>query len=133
MKTKLILVTIAAILAGCATQAPRNLTVVDRGPKPNLQAALELVHSDLKRTLKDYGSLKDFSIVSGDIYPISATNLGFNFEQAWMLCVEYNAKNSYGGYTGLQEHGFPLRVDATNKPYLVSTTSWRTHTNGKCS
>ena len=114
--------TAIAILVGCGTP-PRNLTIVDRGPRPDLDATLALLHQHLKRSLKDYDSLKDFAVVHGEIYPVSATNLAYDFEQAWMLCVEYNAKNSFGGYAGLQQHGFPVRIDSAGKPFLVSTAT----------
>ena len=119
------------ILAGCVA-TPTSLTIVERGAKPDLDPSLKLVHQHLKRTLRDYDSIKDFTVKHGEIYPISATNLGYNFEQAWMLCVEYNAKNSYGAYVGIQPHGFPLRVDEAGMPFLVSTINWRTHANGSC-
>ena len=121
----------AALLTACASP-PGNLTVVERGPKPEIKPALLLVHATLKRSLKDYDSIKDFAVVQNDLYPISATNLALNFEQAWMLCVEYNAKNSYGGYVGLKAHGFPMRLNPDGTPYLVSTVNWRTNANGSC-
>lgn len=119
------------LLVGCVS-TPTNLVLVARGPKPDLKAALELVHTSLRRTLKDYDSLKDFAVRNDDLQPISATNAAFNFEEAWMLCVEYNAKNSFGGYTGLKQHGFPMRLDSSGKPYVVSTINWRTNANGSC-
>ena len=120
----------AAILGGCS--APKNLTVVERGEKPDIQMSLLLVHTYLKRNLKDYDSMKDFSIINDEIYPIIATNLAYDFEQAWMLCVEYNSKNSYGAYVGLSQHGFPLKIDSDGKPFILSTNTWRTHNNSKC-
>lgn len=119
----------ALALAGCAG-APRNLVIETRGPMPTLQEALAVAHVALRRTLKDYDSMKDFAVV-GDIRPISATNLSYNFEEAWLLCVEFNAKNSYGGYTGIQERGFPMRYVAGHLTVL-SPVNWRTNNTDGC-
>lgn len=119
------------LIAGCAS-APTNTVIIERGAKPDYQQGLELVHAALKRALRDYDSMKDFAVYQNDFYPITATNFAYNFEQAWMLCVEYNAKNAYGGYTGMNEHGFPIRIGTDGKPYIVSTANWRTHANGSC-
>jgi hypothetical protein len=43
--------------------------------------------------------MKDFAIVSGPEL-LTGTTAGRNYERAWHVCVEYNAKNAYGGYTG---------------------------------
>jgi len=121
---------LAVSLTGCA-DAPRNVYLEKRGPPPQLDQAVAVAHQTLKRTLKDYDSMKDFAVV-GELAPITATTLGWNFEEAWMLCVEFNAKNSYGGYTGIQERGFPLRAHG-GELVVVHRTNWITYTGTGCS
>jgi len=131
MKKTIQLSIIFAMLNGCAS-VPTNQTLVLRGEKPSLPDALQLVQSTLKRTLKDFDSVKDFAVIGSDLQPVSATNLADNFEQAWMLCVEYNAKNSYGGYAGISEHGFPMRTGEDGKPFVISTVNWKSPAPGSC-
>lgn len=118
-------------LGGCVS-IPTQQTLIERGEKPRLDEAISVAQSMLKRTLKDFDSIKDFAVVGGDLQPISAVNFGNNFEQAWMLCIEYNAKNSYGGYGGIAEQGIPMRVGADGKPFVISTVNWKHPAQGTC-
>lgn len=117
-------------LIGCATGS--GVTLNERGPKPDLKAATGLAHVQLKRLLRDYDSMKGFAVVGGDLAPITATNYAYNFEQAWLLCVEYNAKNAYGAYVGLRQRGFPMRLGSDGEPYIVGDTNWRNYRDGRC-
>ena len=64
----------------------------------------------LQSTLKDPDSIKQFSIVSG---PLSTywrpSAFSSEYSAAWLICFEYNAKNSYGGYVGVKRDGLMLK------------------------
>lgn len=120
----------AFLLAGCAS-VPQGVVIEQRGPKPALADAVQLAQQTLRRTLKDFDSLKDFRVLQPDLEPIAATNLGNNIEEAWLLCVEYNAKNSYGAYTGLTPHPFPMRYVA-GQLTVIQPTNWRGYAGGSC-
>ena len=101
----------ALFLTGCATPNTGE-RVIDAGPRPSEVQATAAVMDYLRGTLKDPDSIKQFNIRSG---PETITwyrgliNGGGN-EQAWLICFEYNAKNSYGGYVGLKTDGVALRL-----------------------
>jgi hypothetical protein len=72
------------------------------GPAPT--GTKQIVLSYLARTLKDPESMKGFAIQEpkkGALYG-GITN-GFKMEPQWYVCYTFNAKNSYGGYTGQTE------------------------------
>lgn len=79
--------------------------------------------AELRRTLRDPDSVKDFRIVSGPEL-VNGTTAGWNYEQAWLMCVELNAKNAYGGYTGITTYSFPMRFGSDSTLYIVSTINW---------
>lgn len=99
------------LLAACATSTSGE-SAIEAGPRPTEAQANAAIMNYLQRTLKDPDSIKQFRIRSG---PDTITwyrgliNGGGN-EQAWLVCFEYNAKNSYGGYVGLKIDGFALRL-----------------------
>ncbi len=129
--TVIFLVTAASyFMAACASN-PAYEVEVERGPKPSLDVTLEFIHKNLQRTLKDYDSIKQFATV-GELEPVVGTNIRDNYEQAWALCVEFNSKNSYGGYTGLKQHGYVLRLDDKGQPFLVNRSNWKYYSGGKC-
>lgn len=79
----------------------------DAGPYPdNYRAA---VQSYLQSALRDPGSIKDFRLGK----PVQDTRwfglVGGGSKQVWAVCGELNAKNAYGGYTGLQRWEFLFR------------------------
>jgi hypothetical protein len=79
----------------------------DPGPFPDDYQ--EIIKSYLHDNLKDPYSVQDLSISS----PNNAstwTGLAYSGElTAWRSCVIYNAKNSFGGYIGIQQHTFWIR------------------------
>ncbi|MGB9991861.1 hypothetical protein [Pseudoduganella rhizocola] len=96
----------AALLAGCAAHTP--ILVETAGPKPTVEQADAFIKADLRRNLRDPDSLRDYAITRGPEL-LTATNFGKNLEQAYVVCVEYNSKNEYGGYTGIQTHTYALK------------------------
>jgi starvation-inducible outer membrane lipoprotein len=80
-------------LAGCAT-TPNPASV---GPAPANYK--EQVKQYIQRTLFDPYSIRGAAITQP--FPKS-----YGFSNIWAVCVEMNAKNRYGAYTGLQRMGF---------------------------
>ncbi len=64
----------------------------------------EKIKNDLMQNLKDPDSLKDLYI--GNIVKDTGRNdfLDSQSKDRWVVCVKYNAKNSYGGYGGIGTH-----------------------------
>lgn len=108
-------------IGGCAT--PATITVAHRGEAPSLEQALNATHKHLRRALNDYDSMKSFAVVRGPD-PVAATNAAGNLEEVWLLCVEYNAKNLYGAYTGLKEHPVALRLNSQGEAEVIAPTNW---------
>lgn len=110
-----------ACLAGCVS-VPTGQVIQDAGAKPSPTEAAAAIRQHLKRTLRDPDSMKAFALV-GEPALVTGTTAGRNFEQAWLVCAEYNATNAFGGYTGLAAHGFPLRLSG-GEWIVVSTINW---------
>lgn len=114
----------ALFLTACATPNTGE-RVIDAGPQPSEAQAATAVMDYLRTTLKDPDSIKQFRIRSG---PETITwyrgliNGGGN-EQAWLICFEYNAKNSYGGYVGLKTDGVALRLYG-DRASVVPWVNW---------
>ena len=120
--TKLLALAVALLCSACQT-IPAGQVLVEAGPKPTSDQAEAVIRAQLARSLRDPDSMKAFKVVSGPD-EMTATNAGGNFERAWLVCAEYNAKNAYGGYTGLSSHAFPLRQHA-GEWVVVSAINWR--------
>lgn len=103
---------IGLLLAGCAT-APLPINR-PAGPMPTPAQAEQAVRGYLARALTDPGSLQQLQITGGpwlyDWYPGFANGGGGGHEEAWLYCVEYNARNRFGGYAGLQRSAVAVRV-----------------------
>lgn len=83
-------VLVAGALAGCS-QTPR-LTASDREPAALTYAQMEAVYAGLRRTLKDPESAR-----FGGVAAAQSTK----DRNSYYVCGFVNAKNSFGGYTGL--------------------------------
>lgn len=121
-------VCVAAIflLGGCATPGPGD-TVAPIGEAPTAAAAEKAVLDRLRVTLKDPDSMKQFRVTGGPI-PFTwyrGLLFGGGYDQAWLVCFEYNAKNSYGAYTGLASDGVALR-GAGEFAYAITDVNWGT-------
>lgn len=73
------------VLSACATPEATP------GPAPDLKPALLAHRAEL---FKDPDSIRDAAIGHESRF----------LNMAWQVCIRLNAKNSFGGYTGLQEH-----------------------------
>jgi hypothetical protein len=87
-----------------------------------------VIVAKLRNSLKDPDSVKQLSIL-GDPAPLRWRN-GNSYESAWLVCFQYNAKNSYGGYVGLSKGTIVIR--ASNGPAReITYVNWQT-TNTRC-
>jgi hypothetical protein len=96
----------ACVLMGCATPPTREeLQMADYGPAPaDYQATIKTF---MERVLKDPESARyDFRKT-----PVQGFS-GNPREYGWVTCVGINAKNSFGGYTGVQQYFFLIRYDS---------------------
>jgi hypothetical protein len=110
------------LLVGCAGARGGNWIGVnvfeDAGEKPeNYEATIK---EFLYRNLKDPDSLKQFSVGEPQLASCSIGIYGPFW--GWRVQTEYNAKNSYGGYVGLQAvyfwfHGERLTAKTLNPTY----------------
>lgn len=108
-------------LAGCAS-VPTGQVLQEAGPRPTRAQAEAVIRAHLGRALRDPESLRDFALLSGPDL-VTGTNAGMNYEKAWLFCVEYNAKNAYGGYTGIATESYPLRFSGSDL-LIVSPINW---------
>lgn len=76
----------------------------------------------MTRTLRDPDSVKQFALLKGPL-PLEAVTGGGAIERAWLVCVEYNAANAYGGLVGLQTHSYVLR-DYSGDVAVISPVGW---------
>lgn len=113
----------AAVLAGCSTVPDAAGTVVqEAGAKPTESAAVAAIRAHLVRTLRDPESVKQFAVLKGPIH-LEARTAGGAIERAWLMCVEYNAANAYGGFVGVQTHPYVLR-DYSGDLTVISPVGW---------
>lgn len=92
-----------------ALRAPSPTT-----PAPSDAEAVAALQAHLARTLKDPDSIKQFRVLTS---PAWATWRGTGYwansmDGGWLVCYEVNAKNSYGGYTGLRTEGVVFHVNS---------------------
>ncbi len=119
MNARLSLSAVALAIAGatgCSSVPPESVESslpAIRGPAPTPEQANAAILQTLGTVLKDADSLKQFRIVSGprSIHWYTGLLAGNRYDAAWMYCFEYNAKNSYGGYVGVQMERVALRVE----------------------
>jgi hypothetical protein len=106
------------LLAGCASTP--TAPPLDPGPMPSRAQAERAVKALLLPRLKDPDSLKQFGMAE----PIrtewrTGLLVGNEAMAGWLLCFEYNAKNSYGAYTGLQRDGYVFRNSGPDLQFLT--------------
>lgn len=107
----------AVLLPGCATTVA-NWKAMDPGPKPDYETAKSQASELLSGLLKDPESaqFKNWTPFYKMLYnygPLAAP------EPLWGLCVDLNAKNSFGGYVGFKTYYIKFRDGApVNTPEL---------------
>lgn len=108
-------------LVGCGS-IPTGEVIQTAGAQPTKEQAETAIRTHLRRTLRDPDSLRDFAMLSGPTLT-TGTTAGGNLEQVWLVCVEYNAKNAYGGYTGISTESYPLRFSGDSLT-IISRINW---------
>lgn len=86
-----------AMLTACATEAPQNQ------PIPPDHKAVILANKG--RLWKDPDSIRNASVATGIRWHGPGS--------LWFACVELNAKNAYGGYTGLKRSVVMIPANGT--------------------
>lgn len=119
MKTLVIVTAFAAAITGCVQAPIAQPASALRPPTPMTSPpsdseALAALQAHLGRTLKDPDSIKQFRVLTS---PAWATWRGTGYwansmDGGWLVCYELNAKNSYGGYTGLRTEGVVFHVNS---------------------
>lgn len=109
----------ALALTACAQAPSVQPTSALRPPAPTAPApteseALTALQQHLQRTLKDPDSIKQFRVLTN---PAWATWRGTGYwvnsmDGGWLVCYELNAKNSFGGYTGLRTEGVVFHMNS---------------------
>lgn len=107
----------AATLAACG-QVQTRPSDLSPGVKPTEALAEQAVRRHLSGVLKDPDSLKQFRITSLSSREWQETRWA-PWHAGWLICYEYNAKNSYGGYVGLKRAGLVIRVAPVDDPYPI--------------
>jgi len=121
-----LLILSSLLLSGCATYGPgNNKSFNDMGTPPDTYG--KQVRNYLNKTLKDPYSIKDLNIGEPQFGHCSMGIFGQYY--GWRVPVEYNAKNSFGAYTGLKQYYFwfhrELMKGYTYQPgYCAIATSW---------
>jgi len=124
------------VLGGCAPT--HSVRISDEevrarvGPMPDQAKAEEAILKDLRPKLKDPDSVKQFRIVSGPIFVnhdvwVGLLYGGTRHVEGWLYCAEYNAKNSYGAYGGVERMAFLLISNASRAglggdPWVVESS-----------
>lgn len=111
------------LAAGCAAQPVAQPSA---GPAPSPAAVDEALHAYLAQALKDPASLTQFRIVT----PPRAVSwyrgllAGNDYDAAWLVCFEFNAKNSFGGYAGAKTERAMLRAMPDGTTRIVPNVNW---------
>lgn len=101
----------ASVLTGCAAMmgsAGVNWRAMNPGPVPDAQLAQDQAKQAILLALKDPDSAQFRSPTPffKTLYNFGMASVGNN-EPLWAMCIEVNAKNSYGGYNGY--HGWIVK------------------------
>lgn len=129
MFNKLALASFSVILTACSTPGGGLLNTnvqADAGSAPTQYE--QTIRSHLRVTLKDPNSMTDFS-VSEPVLTSCSVGVYGPFH-GWRVATSYNAKNSYGGYVGIQTnyywfHGDNLKGIGQNPSYCPEAPNWR--------
>ena len=114
MKKLLVCVLTLPILVSCGgafvvklKPAVESEVLEAAGKQPSDKEAVEAVMGYIRTSFKDPGTVKQLRIFRSFSGVAPTVNPGSFFaptvnKKGWVVCFESNAKNSYGGYTGLE-------------------------------
>ena len=106
----LLVVSCVAILVGCATPSMEEMSNADYGPYPTEYE--QAVKNVMNQQLKDPDSAKyQFDVPRKGWYCNAAYRgqWGSKKVYGYIVAVQVNAKNSFGGYTGSEQYYFMIR------------------------
>ena len=106
MRTKIASLAFLVALSGCAAVAGSagvNWSEMNPGTPPDYELAKAEAKEAIQRMLKDPESAqyRDTTPLFKTLYNFGLASSG-NQQPLWAMCIEVNAKNSYGGYTGFE-------------------------------
>jgi hypothetical protein len=103
-----------------APEMPMPADYDDPGPKP--ENVLPAILGSLRRTLRDPSSIKDFTLCDVQASPAFRPPLPrAPWRRArWRVDFALNAKNAYGGYSGLQPFSATFENGALTDAHAVS-------------
>ncbi|MGF6147870.1 Uncharacterised protein [Kingella potus] len=115
MKTKFpvrtaLIASLSLLLVACATTPEISMQTIrnaDYGPYP--KDYKQLIHNRLDQSLLDAGSAQiRFTTPPRKVFQLSRAPSRLNGRAYYAVCVNINAKNAYGGYTGWQQRIYSL-------------------------
>lgn len=114
MRKILSVIAAAALLCGCASVKPKDLTIGgpdDYGKYP--ETYQQIVTNHIRVSFKDPESVKDLTINAPIkfVHKYKLSIPGSVSEYCYLIGFFCNAKNSYGGYTGTEPHTLLVRDD----------------------
>lgn len=110
----ILLLIVAFVTSGCATSRPTASPEDYAGARPNKVEVEQLLNSYFKKSLKDPDSIKDFALIGEPRIYSYSDGLGAGNNAVWLQCFRYNAKNTYGGYTGTTVYGAGFKGTGTS-------------------
>jgi hypothetical protein len=90
----------ATIIATPAAPADAQKVDVTQFPELSAEASLPIIFKGLRRFLKDYGSISDFALCPEP----EKVKMKNGKPERWTYRFSLNAKNAYGGYTGIEHY-----------------------------
>jgi hypothetical protein len=110
----------ALLAAGCASTSVQRPSDLSPGPEPTPAQVDATTRKYLATVLKDPESLRQFQITR--VSPKEwQDNRWAPWNAGWLVCFEYNAKNSYGGYVGLKRGAIVVNVSRIDDVAFVNT------------
>ena len=111
-----VIAAISLAISGCGATIPRPADL-DPGPQPTPAMAEKAARDYLAQSLKDPDSLKQFQLRGVRQQDWQETRRD-HWRSGWLVCFDYNAKNSYGGYVGVKRGGIVITA-FREEPYVI--------------
>lgn len=129
MKHPITPILLTVVLTGCTTPGGGLLNTnipADAGAAPIHYE--QVIKNYLRLTLKDPSSVMDFAV--GDPTLTSCAVGVYGPFHGWQVPAVYNAKNSFGAYTGLQQtffwfHNERLAGVSSNRVFCPEASGWK--------
>lgn len=113
MNARPLVVATSFAIAGCASSPPPAQDLIPAGPRPSDAEVIAAIKAHFSRTLQDPDSVKQFAITKGPYERTYRPFINQPWRNGWIVCFQYNAKNSYGAYVGVRSGAVGIH---TNPP-----------------